>query len=287
MDKLTTLKTFHTVVKHRSFSQAAIELNTSPQLVSKYISALEKSLGIRLINRTTRRLNLTSEGAEYYEESLKITDALDVLESRITDLQLRPSGLLRISAPVSLGTEFLGAMVARFIQQHPGVSVDIQLNDRKVDIIDEGFDLALRIGALMDSSLIARPLAQVDVLACASPAYLREHGAPATQDDLHQHQLLRYSYLEQDASHSDTRVPITSNSGELLAKAAAAGAGVVISPRYIVQHGLAQGDLVELFVLPNPAGLGLFAVYPHRTMLPLKLRVFVDFLADQFRDCTL
>lgn len=282
MDKLTSIKTFHAVVKHKSFSQAAEELDISPQLVSKYVSALESELGLRLLNRTTRRLNLTSEGSSYYEESLKIVESLETLESRITDLKLNPSGLLRVSAPVSLGSQRLGTIVGDFIAKYPDMSVDIQLNDRKVDIIDEGFDVALRIGLLVDSSLIAKRLAPVDVFVCASTDYMANRGEPKSLADLSQHRVLKYSYLSSQRGFEGSDAPIISNSGELLTQAAKTGAGVVMAPRYIVQNALDSGELKKLFSINEAEKLALYAVYPHRTLVSIKVRAFVEHLSEIF-----
>lgn len=282
MDKLTNIKTFHTVVKHKSFSKAADELGLSPQLTSKYVSSLETELGIRLINRTTRRLNLTADGASYFEESLKILESLESLENRLTDLKMNPSGLLRVSAPVSLGTQQLGPIIGSFIERYPDLSIDIQLNDRKVDIIDEGFDVALRIGSMVDSNLVARRIAPVEVFVCASPAYTAMYGAPTKIADLKNHKVLKYSYLSNQSTFEGKETPVISNSGELLAKAAEAGIGVVIAPGYIVQAAIDSGELTTLFSLNGSNDLALYALYPHRTLLSLKVKTFVEHLADAF-----
>ncbi|MEY3038313.1 MAG: hypothetical protein RL143_880 [Pseudomonadota bacterium] len=282
MDKLTTIKTFHTVVKLKSFSKAADELGLSPQLTSKYVSALEAELGIRLINRTTRRLNLTAEGASYFEESLKILESLESLENRLTDLKMNPSGLLRVSAPVTLGNQQLGGIIGSFLERYPELSIDIQLNDRKVDIIDEGFDVALRIGSLVDSNLVARRIAPVEVFACASPRYTAKYGAPTKIADLKNHKVLKYSYLSNQGAFEGKATPVISNSGELLAKAAKAGIGVVIAPGYIVQAAIDSGELTTLFSLNESNDLALYALYPHRTLLSLKVKTFVEYLADAF-----
>ncbi len=282
MDKLTTIKTFHTVVKLKSFSKAADELGLSPQLTSKYVSALEAELGIRLINRTTRRLNLTAEGASYFEESLKILESLESLENRLTDLKMNLSGLLRVSAPVSLGNQQLGDIIGHFLERYPELSIDIQLNDRKVDIIDEGFDVALRIGSMVDSNLVARRLAPVEVLVCASPAYTAKHGVPRGVADLKPHKVLKYSYLSNQSGFEGHETPVISNSGELLAKAAKSGIGVVMAPGYIVKDAIAAGELTTLFSLNETDDLALYALYPHRTLLSLKVKSFVDYLVDAF-----
>ena len=287
MDKLTTIKTFHTVVKLKSFSKAADELGLSPQLASKYVSALETELGIRLINRTTRRLNLTAEGASYFEESLKIIESLESLENRLTDLKTNPSGLIRVSAPVSLGSQQLGDIVGSFLERYPDLSIDIQLNDRKVDIIDEGFDVALRIGSLVDSNLVARKLAPVEVLVCAAPSYTANHGAPTKIADLKHHKVLKYSYLSNQSGFEGKETPVISNSGELLAKTAKAGIGVVMAPGYIVNTAIESGELTALFSLHETDDLALYALYPHRRLLSFKVKTFIEYLVEAFADVKL
>lgn len=239
---------------------------------------------MRLLNRTTRRLNLTSEGLSYYEESLKIIESLETLENRLKDTKLSPSGLLRVSAPVSLGNQRLGALVGDFITQNPDMSVDIQLTDRKVDIIDEGFDVALRIGSLVDSSLIVKRLAPVEIYVCASPRYLSEQGRPKNMSEIKQHRILKYSYLSNQIEFEAMDRPIMSNSGELLSEAAKVGVGLVMAPRYIVQKALEAGTLIRLFSQHNKNDLALYAVYLHRTLVPLKVSAFVDYLTGVFAD---
>lgn len=287
MDKLTSIKTFQTVVKHKSFSAAAADLDISAQLASKYVAALESELGIRLLNRTTRRVNLTAEGTLYYEESIKILEDLETLDSKLAQLKLHASGLLRISAPVSLGNTSLGGIFGQFLEQYPDMTIDIQLNDRTVDIIEEGFDIALRIGNLMDSSLIARKLAPVTLLVCASEGYLEQHGAPANHAELKHHQLLRYSYLKDSSGFESRAYPLTSNSAELLVAAAEMGVGIVLAPQYILDTSIKAGRLKRLFVYQEEQPPALYAVYPHRQLIPLKIKVFVDYLAHFFKGKTL
>ena len=287
MDKLTSIKTFQAVVKHKSFSGAAADLGISAQLASKYVAALESELGIRLLNRTTRRVNLTAEGTLYYEESIKILEELEALDSKLAQLKLHASGLLRVSAPVSLGNTTLGGLCGKFLDQYPDMSVDIQLNDRTVDIIEEGFDVALRIGNLVDSSLIARKLAPVTLLVCASESYLSQRGKPSNQHDLTHHHLLKYTYLKNTSGFESRAYPLTSNSAELLVAAAEMGVGVVLAPQYILEESIKAGRLTRLFVYQEEQPPALYAVYPHRQLIPLKIKVFVDYLAHFLKDKTL
>lgn len=281
MDKFQQIRTYLAVAEQGSFVAAADTLGLSPQLVSKYVAALEADLGSRLLNRTTRRVNMTEAGAQYFAEASELIEALERLESRITLTQQSVRGVLRVSAPVSLGSRFLGEAVQRFQQEYPEVSVDLQLNDRKVDIVEEGFDIALRIARLKDSSLVARKLSEVPISYCAAPSYLKLRGTPRVKAELKEHRLLRYSYLD-GPPPSGSEAWLGSNSGDFLVDAARAGAGVVSVPRFMVRHRLELGQLAEVLCDEPREVLGLYAVYPHRALLPLKVRSFSDYLAQHF-----
>ena len=281
MDKFQQIRTFLAVAEQGSFVAAANTLGLSPQLVSKYVAALEADLGSRLLNRTTRRVNMTEAGAQYFAEASELVEALERLESHITLTQQSVRGVLRVSAPVSLGSRFLGEAVQCFQQEHPEVSVDIQLNDRKVDIVEEGFDIALRIARLKDSSLVARKLSEVPISYCAAPSYLKVRGTPRLKAELQEHRLLRYSYLD-GQPQGGSEVWLGSNSGDFLVDAARAGAGIVSVPKFMVRHRLELGQLEEVLCEAPREVLGLYAVYPHRALLPLKVRSFSDHLAQHF-----
>ena len=283
MDKFQQIRTYLAVVEQGSFVAAADTLGLSPQLVSKYVAALERDLGSRLLNRTTRRVNMTEVGAQYFAEASELIEALERLESSINSTQQSARGLLRVSAPVSLGSRFMGEVVQRFQRANPDLSVDLQLNDRKVDIVEEGFDIALRIARLKDSSLVARKLSDVPLSYCAAPAYLNTRGTPRVQAELREHRVLRYSYLD-GQSQSSSESWLASNSGDFLVDAARAGAGIVVVPKFMIRHRLEMGQLQEVLCGEPPEVLGLYAVYPHRALLPMKVRSFSDHLAEHFCD---
>lgn len=292
MNKLDLMKAFIAVVDEGSFTAAAEKLETSPQLVSKYVSALEKELSLRLLQRTTRKVAVTEVGRAYYERSRQILWDIEELEQSVQEENKRPSGLLRISAPMSFATLHLGQAVADFQNKYSDVQIDLQLNDRKVDIVEEGFDLALRIGQLSSSSLIAKRIAPIRLVTCASPDYLTKYGTPLTPEDLTKHRYLHYSYRDNAGplmSGTQKAFPslkeqrhIIANNGEVLAKAAIAGAGIVVQPTFIVGPAIAQEKLSIILSDYEPEPLGLYALYAHRRYLSSKVRSFIDFLSSYF-----
>ncbi|MFP2769138.1 LysR family transcriptional regulator [Oceanisphaera sp. KMM 10153] len=284
MDRIDAMRAFVAVVSEGSFSRAAERLDLSPQLVSKYVSRLEQRLGVRLLNRTTRRVHLTEAGTRYCEHAQQILNDIDDMESRLGDWQEGARGWLRISAPVSFSTGHLAPLLCAFQRAHPAIGIDLQLNDRKVDIVEEGVDIALRIGHLKSSALIARRLAPVRLVWCASPDYLARHGVPARPEALIGHRYLRYSYMESETGFStrERHGDIVCNNGEVLAQAAIAGAGIVLQPTFIVGEAIAAGKLAVIMPEHEPAPMGLYAVYAHRKLLPSKVRCFIDFIGGYF-----
>lgn len=291
MDRVQAMRVFVSVVDEGAFTRAAEFLEMSPQLVSKYVSRLEDHLGVRLLNRTTRRIHLTEAGATYYQRARQVLEDIEDMENELGDLQSEARGVLRISAPVSFSTHHVAPLLARFQQAHPAVTIDLQVNDRKVDVVEEGFDVALRIGHLKDSSLIARRVVPIRLVYCASPDYLKQHGTPADLDDLGNHRFLRYSYME----HSAPGMPpipgaaglysggeLVSNNGDVLVQAAIDGAGIVLQPTFIVGEAIKQGALERILVDQEPEAMALYAVYAHRQLLPSKVRLFIDFLTGWF-----
>lgn len=286
------MKTFVAVVAEGSFSAAARRLDMSPQLVSKYVAQLEDRLGARLLNRSTRRLSLTEAGQAYHERCQQLVADIDDMESAIGDMTAKASGTLRINAPMSFGITHLASAAARFQCENPAVSIDLMLNDRVVDVVGEGFDLALRIGRLEESGLVARRLAPIRVVMCASPDYLRQHGTPATPEGLAGHNCLGYSYsrerghwrLERDGQMHAIPVEGTyvANNGDALRLAAVAGAGIILQPTFIVGQDIRAGRLVVVLPDYRAADLALHAVYAHRQYLSAKVRAFIDYLDDCF-----
>lgn len=294
MDRLNAIEAFVSVVQNGGFTAAARSLRKSRAMVSKLVQDLEEQLGARLLHRTTRRVGLTVTGRVYYDRCVQVLADLAEADAAVGAEQATPRGTLRLNAPMSFGTMHLAAAVADFSIQHPDVTVDMALNDRIVDLVEEGYDVAVRIGRLADSSLIARRLAPCRMAVCAAPAYLSRHGEPRQPDDLTGHNCLGYTYMTSwdewrfDGPGGPVSVRVTgtlnSNNGEALAAAARRGLGVIVQPSFIVGEDLKAGRLVRLLAdhrLYEPA---ISAVYPHARHLSAKVRSFVDFLVERFGD---
>lgn len=289
MDLFTDMKAFVTVVDAGSFAGAAERLDLSRTMVSKYVMELENHLGTRLMNRTTRRLSLTEAGTAYYERCVQILNDVAEAEHAATQLTARPTGVLKMTAPVSFGILHLPHYLTEYGRRYPEVKIDISLNDRKVDLIEEGFDLAIRIGALAESGLIARRLAVHRGAVCGSPAYFEKHGIPQTPADLVAHNCLSYTYTGDEWRFDGPDGPqaikvrgtLRANNGDLLRMAALEGIGIIAQPRFIVGGDLEAGRLMEILPEYSLGELGIYAVYPSRRHLSAKVRTFVDFLAAE------
>jgi DNA-binding transcriptional LysR family regulator len=291
MDILTCMRAFATVVETASFTGAGERLDMSKAMVSKYVGVLEDHLGTRLLNRTTRRLSLTESGQVYYERCLQIIADVAEAEQAAGQLTAIPRGTLKIAMPVSFGTIKIGPLITEYIRQYPEVNLDIALADRKVDLIEEGYDLAIRIGSLPESGLIARKLAVDRTAICATPAYLKQHGTPQKPEDLRRHACLNYTYSssgdewylknDQEERVVPTSGPIKANNGDMLRLAALSGSGIIWQPRFIVEDDLQTGRLVEVLTNYSTVELGIYAIYPSRKHLSAKVRTFVDFLVDK------
>lgn len=292
MDTLAAMRTLLAVTDAGSFVQASERLGIAKSIVSKQVAALEEHLGVRLLNRTTRSLSLTEAGAAYRERARELIAEVDALEASVGDMVEVPRGLLRINAPVSFGVMHLGAAIADYARQNPAVRVDVQLNDRIVDLVEEGYDLAIRIAPRLDSTLVARRLATSRGVLCASPAYLARRGTPRKPEDLRGHDCLGYTY---SSSGDEWRMAgprgqvavrlawtISANNGEVLVAAALRGAGLLLEPGFIVEPHIRSGALVPLLTRYRLTEYGIHAVYPHRKHLSAKVRTFVDFLAQRF-----
>lgn len=292
MDRIDAMRAFVAVVTEGSFSNAANALRLSPQLVSKYVSKLEDQLNTRLLNRTTRKVSLTEAGSHYFGHAQQILLSIDNMESQLGGLQQNPKGTLRISAPVSFALKHMARLITDFQRRYPFVNVDLQLSDRKVDIIEEGFDVALRIGQLKSSSLVAKPVAPIRVVLCASPQYLATHGTPTQLADLNHHRYLHYSYMNMEGKedlyqclktkYMQQGSEFCSNNGDVLVDAAIVGAGLVLQPTFIASAALSSGKLVVVLPEFEPEPLGLYVVYAHRKLLPHKVRCFIDFIEGYY-----
>jgi DNA-binding transcriptional LysR family regulator len=293
MDTIDGMRTFVAVISEGSFSAAAGRLDMSPQLVSKYVGQLEARLGARLLNRSTRRLSITEAGQAYYERCRYILDEIDEMENAVGEATLKAQGLLRINAPMSFGALHLAKAIADYQRVQPHVSVNLTLDDRTVDIVSEGYDMAIRIGRLSESSLIARKLAPVKLVVCAAPGYFRERGTPTSPEDLKSHECLAYAYYSEndrwrfkakDGTQHEVRIKgrFSANNGDALRQAAIAGTGLVLQPTFIVGKDIHDNRLQPVLDDYEVEQLAVYAVYPHRQYLSGKVRTFVDFLADYF-----
>lgn len=295
MDQLSAMKVFVQVVESGSFARAAERLGLSTSACSRHVADLEARLGGRLLNRTTRKLSLTESGRAFHERTLQLLDDLDEAEQLVAQSAQVPRGTLRVTSSTNFGTSHLAPAIAEFMTRHPSVAFDVSLSDRIVDIVEEGFDLAVRIGSLGSQNLVARRLGESRMVACASPAYLAAHGAPATPADLVHHNCFTYEYVSspevwnfRDPSGREIAVRVRgnlhANNGDLLVEAAAQGAGIAFEPGFIVGPHLKSGRLVPVLAGYVPPSLDIWAVYPSRRHLSAKVRAFVDFLAGRFRD---
>ncbi len=292
MDTLNGFTVFTRVVETGGFSSAARELNMSKSAVSKHVAGLEERLGVRLLNRTTRKLSPTEVGSAFYERALRIVQEVEETENAISALHAEPRGALRLNVPMSFGYAHVAPAMADFVARYPDISVDMVLDDRVVDLLDEGFDAAIRIARLPDSTLVARKLAPLRVAVCATPDYWKTHGTPGKPADLAGHNCLIYSYLSNknqwlfQGPGGDFTVKVSgniqANNGDALKAAALAGAGVFASPSFIVGEEIRNGSLQPVLCEYMQTGLAIYAVYPHNRYLSAKVRAFVDFFAERF-----
>lgn len=295
MDQFSALKAFCRVVEAGSFSAAAAAINVSHTVMSKQVRQLETLLGAQLLNRTTRRLALTEAGQTYYERARRILDELHDADLAVSRHHAVPRGTLRINAPMAFGTLDMGRWLPAFMARYPELKVDLVCNDRFVDLIEEGFDVAVRLAReLPDSSLAARKLATTATMLVASPDYLRRCGMPACPEDLARHNCLIYTLVPKPnewtlTSPQGERTTVTvsgsfqSNTGLALRSAALAGTGIVTSASFIVHGDLVRGDLVPVLPDYRLTPRDIYAVYPHNRHLSPKVRAFVDFACDIYR----
>lgn len=294
VDRLDLVQAFATVAETGSFSAAAARLGIARALVSKRVAALERQLGARLLARTTRRVGLTGEGSAFLPHARRMLAEFQAGQDELARRRGAPHGRLKLSAPMSFGIRHLGAPLAAFAELFPSLKIELALGDRFVDLVQDGFDLALRIGDLPDSSMIARQLAPVRIVLCAAPAYLERHGRPLEPDELHRHRCLNYGYLAtgqrwplERAGRRATVVVddrFVANNGDALAAAAEAGLGIVLLPTFIVGDALRAGRLVRVLEGWEAPRFALHAVWPAGGRPPLRVRALVDFLLGRFGD---
>lgn len=289
---LQQVASFVAVVNAGSFVGAADALELSKAAVSRHVADLEAQLGVRLLHRTTRRLSLTDDGQRFHARASDLLAVAGELESETRFSSGEAAGVLRINAPLTFGNLHLAPLWPGFVAAHPKVALDITLNDRVVDLVEEGYDLAVRITNLANSQLVSRRLASTRVVACASPAYLTEHGTPSHPHELAGHQVVSYSYWTGgddwrfSGPDGEARVRVQpcihTNSGDTCRIAALRGQGVILQPDFLIGDDLRRGDLIELMPGWRSIELGIHAVYASRKHLPMKTRRLVDFLVDAF-----
>lgn len=293
MDRLAAMTAFARVAETGSFSEAARRLRSSKSVVSRQIAALESELGVRLLHRSTRALTLTEAGRSYFDQLVRILADIDEANLSVSHLQAAPRGRLRVNAPMSFGIRHLAPAIPDFLARCPEVEIDLTLNDRFVDLVDEGFDMAVRIGQLIESSLVARRLAPLRRVVCASPAYLAARGTPTTPDDIAGHECLCYSnmsagnewkFVDRDGRPWPVEIKgrLRINNGDAIRVAALNGLGLACLPTFIVGEDLRAGTLVPVLTEAMHQDGAVFAVYPHARLLSPKVRVFIDFLAERF-----
>lgn len=292
MDRLQAMIAFRTVADCGSFSAAGRQLGRSKAVISKLVADLEAHLGARLLNRTTRRVSLTDVGRTYHARCLQLLADLDELEGVARDAQAVPRGNLRLAGPHTFGELFLTPALHEFCALHPSIGIDLTLTDRFVDLVEDRFDLSIRIADLPDSTLVARRLADMRLFACAAPDYLARHGEPRMPADLARHQCiidtnLRQPWIwpfDQDGQRSGVRVAgrFAVNSARAACDLAVAGNGIALAPDFVASAHIAAGRLRVVLAEFTTAPRGIYAVYPHRRHLALRLRVLIDFLVARF-----
>ena len=292
VDKLASLRAFVKVVELGSFSEAGRQLRLSRSAISKYVGELEQSLGVQLLNRTTRHASPNENGQVYFERALSILSDIDAADQAVAHLQSTPRGLLRVNAPMSFGTLQLGSAVADFMARYPELQIQLVLSDDLVDPVQDGFDVTLRIAELADSSLIARKITPIDRLICASPAYLDRHGVPLHPSELRHHASLTYGFLltgnqwkltGPDGDHwIQPAWSLCVNNAEVLRDAAIKGRGVALLPAFIADAALRNDSLRSILDAYKAPPLTLYAIYPPTRHLSVKVRVLIDFLVERF-----
>lgn len=293
MDLFRAVQVFSQVVESGGFSRAADRLGLSTTATSRLVGELESHLQTRLLNRTTRRLSLTESGQAFYGRAVQLLHDLREAEQEASKSAVTPQGTLRLTTAVTFGTRHVAPIIGAFMARHPGVRFDVQLSDRMVDVVEEGFDLAIRVGGAGSENLVARKLGETRLVPCASPEYLQRHAAPESPKDLARHNCFTYEYagprnqwrfVGPDGREHSVRVAggLHSNSGDLNAALALRGAGIAFEPDFLVGDELQSGRLVQLLpkyaAVPTP----IYALYPTRRHLSAKVRLFVEFLAEQF-----
>ncbi len=293
MDRFEEMHTFVQVVDSGSLSAAAEKLSVAKSAVSRRLADLEGRLGVQLLNRTTRRLNLTESGRSYYQRCQRILLELSEAELAVSSEHRQLRGTIRVAAPLSFGIGDLSPVLNNFMKEHPEVVLDLELDDRTVNVMQEGMDLAIRIGSLADSTLVARRLFSVNRMFCASPSYLQEYGEPETPEALERHWGLSYSLIpdeqiwsfrQSDGSRVSVNIPIRmrANNGDILLKAAIDGLGIAPTPDFICKDAVKKGLLIEILTDYPREEISAYAIYPAQRHLPSRVRELIDYLVASF-----
>jgi len=293
LDRFQAIAAFAKVVESGSFARAADRIGVSVSAISRQVADLEAHLGARLLNRTTRRLSLTESGSVYYERCVQLLADLEEAEEAVSSTAVVPRGTLRLTAPISFGSGYLASAIAAFRERHPQLRFDVQLSDRAVDLVDEGLDLAVRIGEIGSQALIGRRVGVSQLVCCASPSYVERNAPLRSPADLAAHACLTYAYSSignqwrftaATGAVQEVRVsgPAHANNGAMLAALAAAGVGIILEPDFIVAADVRAGRLVRLLPEYAAPSIGIHAAYPSRRHLSAKVRAFVDFVAVRF-----
>jgi len=293
MDRFNAIMAFARVVESGSFARAAARLDISVSAVSRQVAELESHLDTRLLNRTTRRVSLTESGRMFYERCVQLLSDLDEAEQSARAGSIRPRGTLRLTCSVTFGERHLAPAIADFVTRFPEMRFDVELSDRAADLVDEGFDAALRIGKIGSQHVVGRRLATTRLICCAAPAYLARYAEPKRPEDLAKHTCLTYEYLPirhawpfRDAQGKEFTVkiggPFHANSGHFLSALAVAGAGIVFEPDFIVGPDVIAGRLKQVLRGYEPAPANIYLAYPSRRHLSAKVRAFADYLAERF-----
>lgn len=296
---LNDVAVFERVVSEGSLTAAATRLGQPKSSVSRALSRLESDLGVRLLQRTTRKLHLTEAGQVFFDRTRRVLGELRDAEQAVTQLQESPRGNLRITMPVELGMKFMGRVVAEFMQRYPEVSIEVELSGRVVNLVDEGFDLGLRIGEFRDSSLVARRLGNLSARFYASPSYLGRHGVPKKPEDMAEHEMILFMQTKEnivqlfretlrDGGQQGCKLTLhgrlTVNNVSMACDAAVSGLGIALAPPFLCADAVASGQLLPVLPEYRVCNGGLYAMYPSREHMPIALRAFLDFLGERMKD---
>jgi len=294
MNRFEEIEALVAVVDYQGFGNAGEKLGIAKSMVSRRVAELERRIGVQLLQRTTRRQSLTESGQEFYRRAVQILADLEEAEQYVADSQCEVAGRIRLALPLGIGVSQLAAPISAFLQQHPGIRIDIDLNDRQVNLIEDNVDLAIRVGEMEDSGLIARRLASVHFAICASPEYLARFGEPQHPSELVDHEVLVYSNLpagrqwsyRENGKSASPRVKyrLSANNGEFLAAIACHGNAIVSGPLAFLRDHINSGALVPILQAYTRPEVGMYAVYPPGRLVSQRVRVFSDALYEYFRE---